>query len=296
MTPERNETGTAWRPSTESELSRIGWTCDTRPAPRVDLDAAGDSQWSVARLWTTPGRFQAAPFPAGSMWAFLGVDGVGTVTNGATESRIRPQELLVVPGDQPTESSASAPWARIIWRFETRLLRQASFDSLLGRVHSLNDAHFNLLTAMTGAIALAPASAWDASAAYVDYALASSIAAALADAAGPVHRQLAKDRTGHLRDAIRLIDDKYLDPTVKVEDIARELAMSLSYLHRLFAEVGTTPARELERRRAQRAFALLSSVQSPTAAALEDAAHRSGFSSVRRMRYTMRREDQRPQH
>lgn len=271
-------------------LSAIGWTSAAVPAPRVEVDGSGGWQWNVSRVWTTVGDFDAPVFMAGTMWAFIGVDGVGTILRGTEQHTLRPQEMLVVPATTPLRTTSTAPWARIIWRFETSLLRQPQFDGTLGIVHRLSEAHWGLITALTGTIAAAPFSVWETGATYVNYALASTIASAVADNAGPVHAQYIKDRTGLYRQAIRVIDERFLDPSFTVPEIARTLAISVSYLHKVFAEVGTRPAHELEWRRARRAHSLLSSVATPTLAVLEDVAGRSGFTSVSRMRSTMRRQ------
>lgn len=81
------------------------------------------------------------------------------------------------------------------------------------------------------------------------------------------------------------IETNFRNPTFDVVSLARELSVSVRTVRRAFGRLGTTPRREIERRRITEIDRL------PTATALtaSEAAERAGFSSAQQLNRALAR-------
>ena len=86
-----------------------------------------------------------------------------------------------------------------------------------------------------------------------------------------------------------VIEESYTDPGFSVDALGQALSVSRSYLYEVFTEFGTSPRREIERRRVVSVLARfdLETLSAPTLS--PEIVGVSGFSSAKRLRQALAR-------
>jgi len=264
----------------------IGWDV-ARPFPRITFDSRGGEGWRATRLWSSAGTFTGAPLRRGTVRAFVGVDGQGTLQTAAGYATMPARTIVALPGHWPVVTTQTAPWARLIWEVNYPALQLTRFGAAFTRVLTVEAQLWNLIAAVTNVLAPSgdrPQSDEDP---FLADALGASLAAALVSAAAPS----VSSRSPLYADALRIIEEHHRDAALNVTRLAQRLSISTPHLHRLFAQEGRSPRDAIEERRVSTARALRQ--RSGGHLAELDLAARSGFTNVRRMRDAIHRQGER---
>lgn len=184
--------------------------------------------------------------------------------------------LILLNGEVPTTAKTLTETARFVWHLEPTMLHPGRSRFKYGEPISTGGASVQALTGMTNALLQAPSPTTETARHYLALSFENALAAVV-DESGHRQHGPAHHRDGLFMAALATIGAQFRDPAFTVARLAQELSVSVRTLHTAFSSMGTTPRREIERRRVAEAD-LLSAEHTIT---LADLAARSGFSSTR---------------
>ncbi|MCS5524672.1 helix-turn-helix domain-containing protein [Curtobacterium flaccumfaciens pv. oortii] len=232
------------------------------------------SRSSTYDLTTVPGRIYLVLTAEGSFQ--FDVDGVPV--------RTEPGSLILLDGETPTGARTLMDTARFVWHIEPTILDPKRSRFHFGEPIPTGGAAIRALTSMTNAFLSTPAPTSSIVQHHLALAFENVLIAAL-DEAGK-YRHAGAHRDGVFTAAVAAIERNFRDPGFTVARLSGELSLSPRTLFDTFRSIGSTPRRELERRRVNEANRLAEAV--PTMSMTELAA-RSGFTSTRQFTRSLER-------
>lgn len=261
-------------------LASAGWMLTSDPEGfRYVGDLVKNDQFVVARYWHTPADFdyevRAELHGEERLQLVAGLEGELTYFLGDHAEVVSPGRIMLARPSTFTGARCTGPVALMFIVVPGQSL---SADALLAAGQASPDYLPLLLSVMNSLLAQGSVPD-DAGFARVERALEElTIAVAAQSDLTFVSRIDNDDRHLYLR-AITLIAAEAMNPHVTVESITAGLGVSRSALFAAFQATGDTPARYLRRARATIAVASLAEGSDEA-----EAARRSGFGNVRRMR------------
>ncbi|MBS1674323.1 MAG: helix-turn-helix transcriptional regulator, partial [Actinobacteria bacterium] len=233
-------------------LRALGWSPAPGAVPWLEADVLSGVDWTVGRAWTAGVLSRAPERTVGALHVFVGVEGRGSIVVGDEEITVADRQVVIVDADRDTQLSSVAPWARLEWV----LVAPALVLSRTLQPHApvvVHDLHWDMIAAMTNTlVGREPAGPVADSLPPLDgigHVLGQLLLVALGDADLLAQPQGSPTAEVLMLRARTLIAENFADPAYAVRDLRRDLALSNTHLHRLFADQGTTPRRELEARR-----------------------------------------------
>lgn len=271
------------RRTADGGLRRLGWAPATGGTTGAVELAAGED-WLVARLRTGPFVAGATDLGVSTCRVIVGVAGQIDVGAGGLSFPLRGKDVVIVNGDQPLSIRSEEGWKGWEWQLTSppsglvraRVIKPTPFvvDSSVHR----------LMESMTSSlISVAPAEGSRAQV-FIYRALSQIVVAAVADSL-----RLGSTRQRLFERAQLVIEESYTDPGFSVDALGQALSVSRSYLYEVFTEFGTSPRREIERRRVVSVLARfdLETLSVPTLS--PEIVGVSGFSSAKRLRQALAR-------
>ncbi|WP_353114217.1 hypothetical protein [Microbacterium sp.] len=259
-------------------IGRAGWTAATA-VPRSAVDVAAGAGWLVARVRAGGLRARSADIGASTCRVLIGVAGHAECDLGDEAFALRPKTMLVVSGDRALAIDADAGWAHWEWQLTSppsglvraRMRRPTPFDVEKGMHQLMGGMTSSLIDAPPGSDARAQT--------FVYRALSQVVVAVIADSL-----RLGSTRQRLFERAQFLIEESFADPGFSVGVLGRQLSTSRSHLYEVFAEFGTSPRQEIERRRVDSVLARfdLETLAAPALSA--EVVGVSGFSSAKQLR------------
>lgn len=256
----------------------FGWHPQGRIDPRLVAETMQHPSYGMGRAWSRSAgyRLTEAPERIYLVYTIEGgfefeVDGAAVVADA--------HSLILLDGEAPTTARTLTTTARFVWYLEPTFLRASSSRFRFHEPVSLGDSSVRALSAMTNSMLNTPAPSTASAQRHLGIALEHLIAGALEEA-GSELGQDSRHRDGVFMAAQLAIEAHFRDPAFDVSQLAREVSVSARTLHGTFARLGTTPRREIERRRIAEANAL-SDAATLSAATM---AERAGFSSTKQLR------------
>lgn len=262
-------------------LESLGWQRETAISRYLVESTHGES-WTISRLWSTAGTLHSTVLPPGMSRVLIGVAGTATITAGDREQLLQPRTLLFVPGHERVTTVNTGVWARGEWHLRAPELAHDKLRLHAGIPLPLDAANYALLTALTNIVSTNAAFVTSRGTAHILGMLGSAVTASVLDATTSA-TGLSASQVAIVELARRVIHERHADSEFSVTDLARELAVSKFYLHRLFAATGTTPGHVLEAQRVSNALRLLALSPSGSPGAAADVARLVGFRTVRTM-------------
>ncbi|MFB7843753.1 helix-turn-helix domain-containing protein [Microbacterium sp. NPDC056052] len=279
-------------------LASINWTVDDPAAPlRLGGDILVTDSFVLSRLWHTPTRsHRNAPNEqdeTGRFVATLIVEGTGVYTIAGEGHAFEPGILLIYDPTLPAAFESAVPVAAIhVSHRWTDILPAGLRREDVPVVSTPPEELAGLFTTMVNAtfeqrldecdLGFA---AWLAS---IDSAVSSLLHNTLRACYGLAHPTTLYER------ALHIIDEQHTDPTFTVAGLAGHLGVSKAWLHRAFAERGTSPRHALQDARIAHARTQLPRLPTPQEIAAAAAAEASGFATSRALRRALRSDESRP--
>jgi AraC-like DNA-binding protein len=259
----------------------FGWKPYGLVDPSLVADTTQHARYGAGRAWSNSATYTLTQAPNRIYLVYtveggfdFTVDGVGAVAEAG--------QLILLDGEAPTAAQTLAGTARFVWFFEPTLLdpRKSRF-----RFHdpiSVNNAAIGALVSTTNSILNTTAPRNPASQRHLGVALEHLVAGALAEAGSTLPGSSHSD--GLFMAAQLAIETGFRDPDFDVTQLAKELSVSVRGVHAVFSRFGTTPRKEIERRRVSEVDRLAGEVL--TAAQVIEL---TGFTSLRQMNRALAR-------
>lgn len=260
-------------------LGDLGWRPRPGLMPGFEAEATAGRGWTAGRLWTAGSMVHTPAANARELHVIVGVEGRGTITSRRRALVVGRRQLMIAEAEHEMRVESNTPWARFEWVLDSPALSLSRHLRLLTPI-AVDELHWELIAAMTNTLVShepslgghpSSVSSGGIGAAFTQLLLT------VLERAGSGRAIGSESSTGLIDRAYRLIDENFSDPEYGVADLRADLSLSKSHLHRLFADQGTTPRRELEARRVDAALVAMESTPSA------EVARASGFRSVQRM-------------
>ncbi|MFJ3957060.1 hypothetical protein [Arthrobacter sp. NPDC090010] len=264
----------------------FGWGSAEAPGKFL---VQGDSNglFSAFRTWTSDGTFALAPRP-GMICAVLVLDGASDGSYEGQKGEYRANELVLFDGEAAAAVETREPSIRVGWWVSPTILGGKAFRGLMGQPVPVSSAGRVAALALTDALLGVEGSVANP---YARRAYSQSLEHLIS---GLLHerrlvRNPAVSRAEELLlEAQSLIEERFRDSGFNVVELARLMHVSPPTLHRPYGDLGTSPRREIERRRLSEARAYLAmGISNPRLMTV--AAEASGFRSVRQLKQALAR-------
>lgn len=250
-------------------------------------ETAQSEYYGYGRAWSRSSEYTLRG-DARSLYLVLTVEGGFEFTVDGDTVTTQPGELIFLDGRDGSAARTRMETARFVWFLRPTVLDPRRSRFALNEPIDTSNPPMQSLVSMTNALLNAGDDLPATTQGHIGRAAEHLIAAALNER--PVASETAAmHRDGLFTTAQLLIDRHFRDPVFGVNELARQLASSTSHVHEIFSSMGTTPRRELERRRLSEVAALQKA--SPT---LEQIVQDSGFTTMRQYRAAVARQGRRP--
>jgi len=264
----------------------FGWGPLGPVDPTLVAETSQSQLYGHGRAWSRSSRYVLRSDER-SLHLVLTVEGGFEFTVNGETLTAEPGHLVFFDGRQPTTAQTLQETARYVWFFRPSALAvHRSAFRLHDPVNVMNAPMLSLVS-MTNALLNAEPAARPSSQDHVGAAVEHLVIAALEESPRPGD-PFVMHRDGLFTAAQNVIETRFRDPAFSARELSRELATSTSHVYAVFAAMGTTPKREIERHRL--AAVLAAQRVLPT---LDDIVHESGFISVRQYRAALARSRQR---
>lgn len=255
----------------------FGW----HPRGQIDTtlvaEIAQHQRFGMGHAWSRSAGYNLTTAPSRT-YLVLTVEGGFEFTVDGTPVTTEPGSLILLDGEAPTTAKTLTETARFVWHLEPTVLRPGRSRFRYGEPIATGGTSVQVLTTMTNALLQAPRPATQAAHRHLALAFENALAAVV-DESGHRQHGSAQHRDGLFMAAVSAIEARFRDPGFTVERLAKDLSCSVRTLHDVFRSMGTTPRREVERRRVSEANQLAAD---PLLSPVEIAA-RSGFTSARQL-------------
>ena len=251
--------------------------------PRGEIDSslvaeiAQHPRFGMGHAWSRSASYTLTTAPQRT-YLVLTVEGGFEFTVDGIPATAEAGSLILLDGEAPTTARTLTDTARFVWHFEPTFLSPARSRFAFGEPIPTAGTSMRALTAMTNALLRAPTPTRESTRRHLALSFENLLAGVL-DEQGTASHDEADHRDGLFVAALAAIETRFRDPALTVPGLAKELSVSVRTLYDTFSKMGTTPRREVERRRIAEADRLLSAQPMPVA----DLAERAGFSSARQL-------------
>lgn len=255
----------------------FGWHPRGAIDPGLVAETVQHSKFGLGRAWSNSAGYTLTTAPE-RIYLVYTVEGAFEFAVDGQSVIAQAGSLILLDGEAPTTATTLDTTARFVWYFEPTFLGPQRARFRFHEPINMRNASLRALFSMTNAVLNSPVSATPAQR-HVGVALEHLVAASLEEARSDEIGHDARHHDGLFMAAQIAIESYFRDPSFDVVSLARELSVSVRTVHRTFGRLGTTPRREIERRRVTEIHRL------PTAAALtaSETAERCGFTSPQQM-------------
>jgi len=254
----------------------FGW----HPRGRIDTslvaEIAQHPRFGMGHAWSRSAAYNLTTAPTRT-YLVLTVEGGFEFGVGGDTVTAEPGSLILLDGETPTTARTLTDTARFVWHLEPTLLNPARSRFRYGEPIPTGGAAAGALTAMTNALIRQPAPTNETMRRHLALSFENLLLGVL-DEAGQ-QRHDARHRDGLFMAALASIEAHFRDPAFTVARLAKDVLVSVRSLHDTFHSMGSTPRREIERRRITEANHL-SRLHGISATEL---AARAGFTSTRQL-------------
>lgn len=273
-------------------IQRMGWSVIAMGARpwRHSVELTEAITWTAARVWTMPGSLRSVPLDNGTTRIIIGVDERAEMTVDGEPLTLRPRDLILIDGASEVTVDNTRPWARYELLLRSPVLRHGTGSGQVGKTQRLGEDESAVLAALLNEVSTRSGLAARAGAELLAHAIAEVVMFSLHNALD-LPPALSPSESRLFQEALRLIQENYLDPRFSVGDLAARMSVSRNHIHRIFARTGRTPRTEIEARRVRAARSALERSPARGKDTLQQIALASGFPSSRRLREALNRED-----
>ena len=255
----------------------FGWHPRGQIDPSLVAEIAQHPRFGMGHAWSRSAGYNLTKAPKRT-YLVLTVEGGFEFTVDGAPVTTGPGSLIMLDGQAPTTARTLTDTARFVWHFEPTFLRPGLSRFEFGEPIATAGSSMRALTAMTNALLRSPAPATETTRRHLSLAFENLLAGVLEER-GSLDPGASPHREGLFMAALAAIESRFRDPAFTVAGLAKELSVSVRALHDTFNDMGSTPRREIERRRLTE-IGQLSTIDSLSPAELAD---RAGFTSARQL-------------
>jgi AraC-like DNA-binding protein len=253
----------------------FGWRPHGTIDPALVADTLQHPKFGIGRAWSKSSRYALACDPN----LVYTVEGGFRFEVDGSPVDAEPESLVLLSGEAPTTARTNAETARFIWYFEPTFLRPGRTRFRFHEPIPMRNASVRALLSMTNSVLNTAPPATQSAQRHLGISLEHLVAGALDEARADDTRFDARHRDGLFMAAQLAIETHFRDPAFTVARLARELSVSVRTAHDTFSRFGTTPRREIERRRLHEVERVADDITLTVA----EIAARAGFSSTKQM-------------
>lgn len=261
----------------------FGWHPRGRIDPSLVAEIAQHPRFGMGHAWSRSAGYSLTEAPERT-YLVLTVEGGFEFTVDGVPSTTEPGSLILLDGQAPTTARTLTDTARFVWHFEPSFLRPGRSRFAFGEPIPTAGTSVRALTSMTNALLSATAPTTETSRRYLALSFENLLAGVLEER-GASTGESAHHRDGLFMAALAAIETRFRDPGLTVAALAKDLSVSTRTLHHTFTDMGSTPRREIERRRLTEAKKLSGGHGTSTS----DVAERAGFTSSRQLARSLAR-------
>lgn len=253
----------------------FGWAPTGAIDPSLVAEVTQQRGYGAGRAWSTAASYNLSHAP-GRIYLVHTVEGGFNFTVDGDAVVTDAGQLVLLDGDAPTAAQTLMETARFVWHVTPTFLSPRTARFRFNEPISVANPTMRALISMTNSTLNAGSPTKVAAQSHFGMALEHLVAGALDETGTLPDETEAMHRDGLFTSAQLVIESHFRDPAFDVVRLARELLTSTRRVHAVFSAFGTTPRREIERRR-------LSEVERLTAQILthSQVVGLAGFSSVR---------------
>jgi len=269
--------------SAAERCNDFGWHPRGRIDPALVAETAQRTRFGFGHAWSRSAGYSLTTAPERLYLVLTMEGGFDFTVDGATVSA-EPGSLILLDGEAPTLARTTTETARFVWYLEPTFLRPGRSRFRYGEPITTSESAVNVLTTMTNSLLRTPPPATADSERHLTLAFENLLASVLDDAK-PSHRAAPQHRDRLFMAALDAVERGFRDPAYSVGRLATEISVSQRTLYNTFSSMGTTPRREIERRRITEAIRLTEDASLPPA----ECAELSGFRSARQLTRALHR-------
>lgn len=263
----------------------FGWHPQGRIDPLLVAETAEHPRFGVGHAWSRSAGYTLTTDPS-RIYLVLTVEGGFEFDVAGTPVPTEPGSLVLFDGEIPTTAVTVSNTARYVWYLEPTILKEGKSRVQFGEPIPVGGTVLQALTTMTNALLETPSlPRTRAGRHHLALAFEHVLAGVLEDSNPLDTQDAAAHRDSAFTAALASIETHFRDPAFTVARLAKDLGVSPRTLHNTFASLGTTPRREIERRRVTEANQLAD--LGPTS--LSNLATRAGFTSTRQLARALNR-------
>lgn len=256
----------------------FGWQPRGALDPSLVAETAARPAFGLGRAWSNSASYQLAADP-GLTYLVYTVEGGFDFDAGGDTVHADPGTMTLFEASTPTVAQTTADTARFVWYFEPTMLHPQRSRFRFREPIPVQNAPLHALAAMTHFTIDSGLPSSDTARRHLGIALEHLVSAALDEAGGPGLADDSRHRDGLFMAAQRSIETHFHDPAFNVARLSKDLAVGVRTLHGTFSRLGTTPRREIERRRVTEANRLILTASM----AASEVVDRAGFSSLKQL-------------
>lgn len=254
----------------------FGWNPIGDADPTLVADLAHYPRCGAGRAWSASGNYETVMSPQ-RIYLVHTVEGAIDFFVDGQHTTVGPGELILLDGEVSAHAKATSPTARFLWFFEPTFLQHTPSRLVLNEPIGARSPSMSALLSMTNSVLNAPKAPSSRNAlAHLGSAVEHLVVAAL-DETGAAQTELDAIHRDRLYSAAQaVIESRFRDPGFNAAALAKALSVSSRSVYAAFSSFGTTPRREIERRRFAEVDRLADRMLPHT-----ERVERAGFSSVR---------------
>ncbi|WP_431030818.1 helix-turn-helix domain-containing protein [Plantibacter sp. RU18] len=262
----------------------FGWQPRGAIDPRLVAETTQHPRFGIGRAWSSSAGYQLSAAPKLTYLVYT-VEGGFDFTVDGSSVHADAGSMILLDGEAPTTAQTTSETARFVWYFEPSLLRPGSSRFRFHEPIPMRNASLRALIAMTHSVLDSPAPRSDSARWHLGISLEHLVSGALDEAGSDEVGADSRHQDGLFMAAQLAVETHFRDPAFSVTRLARELSVSVRTIHGTFSRLGTTPRREIERRRITEVGRLSAAGTAPAA----EIADRVGFSSSKQLKRALAR-------
>lgn len=253
----------------------FGWTPTGAIDPSLVAEVTQHGSYGAGRAWSTTASYDLSHAPGRIYLVHTLEGGFDFTVDGAVVAADAGQ-LVLLDGDAPTAARTRSETARFVWHLAPTFLNPRTARFRFHEPISVGNPTIRALMSLTNSTLNAGSPTRTAAQSHFGMALEHLVAGALSERGTLPDETEAMHRDGLFTSAQLVIESHFRDPAFDVARLARELHTSARRVHTIFSALGTTPRREIERRRLSEVERLTAQILTPL-----QVIELAGFSSTR---------------
>lgn len=256
----------------------FGWQPRGMIDPGLVADTMQHPRFGIGRAWSNSAGYSLSAAPNLTYLVYT-VEGGFEFDVDGTPVEAEPSSLILLDGEAPTTARTLSETARFVWYFEPTFLHSGRSRFRFHEPIPMRNASLRALLSMTNSVLNSTPPSTESGRRHLGIALEHLVAGALDEAGSHELGRDSRHRDSLFMAAQLAIEANFRDPAFSVPRLAKELSVSIRTVHEAFSQFGTTPRREVERRRVNEVDRLRAAGVRFTSSLAEQA----GFSSPKQM-------------